>query len=39
MNKIIKTRNFSASQTLKYFNSSQNMKANDVEKLKLEDIK
>ena len=39
MNKIIKTRNFSATQTLKYFNSSQNMKANDVEKLKLEDIK
>ena len=39
MNKIIKTRNFSANQTLQYFNSSQNLKSNDNEKLKIEDIK
>ena len=35
----IKTRNFLATQTLQYFNSSQNFKSNDTEKLKLEDIK
>ena len=35
----IKTRNFSATQTLQYFNSSQNFKSNDTEKMKLEDIK
>ena len=39
MDKIIKTRNLSASQTLKYFNYSQSMKTSDNEKLKLEDIK
>ena len=36
---MIKTRNLSATQTLQYFNSSQNAKSNDNEKLKLEEIK
>ena len=39
MSKIVKTRNFSATQTLQYFNSSQNLKTFDSDKLKLEDIK
>ena len=39
MNKVIKTRNFSATQTLQYFNSSQNLKSKDSDKLKLDDIK
>ena len=34
-----KTRNCSGFQTLQYFNSSQNTKINESEKLKLEDIK
>ena len=40
MNKIIKTRNFSGTQSLQYFNSTKNMKTNnDNNKLKLEEIK
>ena len=40
MNKIIKTRNFSGTQNLQYFNSTKNMKTNnDNNKLKLEEIK
>ena len=39
MNRIIKTRNFSATQTLQYFNSSQNLKSSDNDKLKLDEIK
>ena len=39
MNKIIKTRNFSGTQTLQYFNSTKNVKTNDSDKLKLEEIK
>ena len=39
MNKNIKTRNFSVTQTLQYFNSTQNLKTSDSDKLKLEDIK
>ena len=39
MNKNIKTRNFSANQTLQYFNSTHNLKTSDSYKLKLEDIK
>ena len=39
MSKIVKTRNLSATQTLQYFNSTQNLKSNDSDKLKLEDIR
>ena len=40
MRKYMKTRNLSASQTLQYFNTSQNnLKSKDSDQLKLEDIK
>ena len=38
MNRDIKTRNFSANQTIQYFNSTQMIRAKDNEKLNIDDL-